>query len=117
MPSRQFPNHLRSARKHSGLSQEEVAFLLGGHNGGKVSRYEQFNRMPALETACAYEALFGIPVSRLFAGIFEKACRKLAKRAQLLANELDSGAPDVITARKLAMLANHRIAGGQTRPG
>ena len=78
MPSRKFPNHLRSLRKHSGLSQEEVAFLLGGHNGGKVSRYEQCNRMPSLETACAYEALFGIPVSQLFAGVFEKASEKLA---------------------------------------
>ena len=104
MPSRKFPNYLRSARKRSGLSQDEIAFLLGGHNGGKVSRYERFNRLPSLATACVYEALFGVPVSELFGGVFEKACGKMKKRAELLARKLDVTSRDPSVAQKLQLL-------------
>jgi len=112
MPKSPFPNYLRTIRKRSGLSQDEVAFLLGSPSGGMVSRYERFNRLPSVETACAYEALFGDPVRELFAGVFQKASGKIAKRAQLLARKLDSK-PDAVTARKLSML---RTIGSQHGP-
>ena len=102
MPKRDFPNQLRTIRKRSGLSQDEVAFLLEGENGGMISRYEKFNRMPSLETACALEALFGIPVKDLFAGTFEKMSRAMAKRVRLLEKKLNS--PDPLTAQKLSTL-------------
>ena len=88
MPSRKFPNYLRTIRKRSGLSQDEVAFLIGGHSGGKVSRYEHFNRVPSLQTACAYEVIFGVPVSQLFAGMFEKVRRSTARRAYMLTKKI-----------------------------
>ena len=49
------------------LSQEEVAFLLGVKGmdrGGKVSRDENYSRIPTLETALAYEAMYGKPVQQ-----------------------------------------------------
>ena len=104
MPKSLFPNYLRTIRKRSGLSQDEVAFLLGSPSGGIVSRYERFNRLPSIETACAYEALFGNPVRELFAGVFQKASEKIAKRAQLLARKLEGRAPDGAMARKLQIL-------------
>ena len=39
-------NYLRTYRKRAGLSQAEVAFLLGCHSGAKVSRYEHAARRP-----------------------------------------------------------------------
>ena len=102
MPNRDFPNQLRTIRKRSGLSQDEVAFLLEGENGGMISRYEQFNRMPSFETACALVALFGTPGRELFAGTFERVKRQLAKRARILENRLN--APDALTAQKLSVL-------------
>ena len=63
------PNYLRTHRKRAGLSQDEVAFLLGCRSGAKVSRYERLARRLSLETAFAYEALFGVPARELFAGV------------------------------------------------
>ena len=42
-------NYLRTYRKRSNLSQDEVAFLLGCRGGTKVSRYERHARKPNLE--------------------------------------------------------------------
>ncbi len=73
MPS--LPNYLRSTRKQSSYSQEEVAFLLGlkgMDKGGKVSRDENYSRIPTLETALAYEAIYGKPIRELFAGLYER---------------------------------------------
>jgi transcriptional regulator with XRE-family HTH domain len=80
-------NYLRTYRKRLSLSQEEVAFLLGvkGMDKGiKVSRDENCAREPSLETALAYEAIYGRPVRELFAGLFEKIEGEVAERARVL---------------------------------
>lgn len=81
-------NYLRSHRKRLSLSQEEVAFLLGVKGlldrGIKVSRDENFVRTPNLESALMYEAIYGIPVRELFAGLYEQMEQEVAKRAKLL---------------------------------
>ena len=81
------PNYLRSKRKQFSLTQEEVAFLLGlkgMDRGGKVSRDENFSRMPTLETALAYEAMYGIPIRELFAGLYEQVAKEVFSRAKIL---------------------------------
>jgi transcriptional regulator with XRE-family HTH domain len=60
---------LRTYRKRAGFSQEEVACLLGARAGACPARHEAFVRRPDLETALAYEAIYGVPVRELFAGI------------------------------------------------
>ncbi len=77
---------------------------MGCQSGAKVSRYERFSRKPSLETALAYEAVFGIPGRELFAGIYQKVEEKTKKRAQLLARKLAEGKKDRITAQKLRLL-------------
>jgi DNA-binding XRE family transcriptional regulator len=71
MTSPLLPNHLRPHRKSLALSQDEVAFLLGNQNGAQVCRYEQFDRVPSLETALAFEAMFKKSVSELFPGLYQ----------------------------------------------
>ena len=71
MATPKLENYLRTYRKRSGLSQREVAFLVGCRNGAQVSRYEKRRRLPPLRTALACEAAFGVPVSVLFAGLRE----------------------------------------------
>lgn len=106
--SQKLPNYLRTHRKHAGLSQDEVAFLLGCQmgcqSGTKVSRYERFNRNPSLETAFAYEAVFGVPCRELFAGIFQKVEEKTKKQAQLLSQRLRESKQDQMTMRKIKVL-------------
>ncbi len=102
--SSKLPNYLKTFRKRAGLTQDELAFLLGCKSGAKVSRYEQFKRQPSLQTAFAYEAVFGTPASELFAGLFQQAQQETKKRAQALIKKLSQGKPTPLVARKLEML-------------
>lgn len=69
--------YLRTYRKQSGLTRQEVALLLRCENGAQVSRYEKRHRLPPLETALACEAIFGIPVSELFAGLRQSVAKDM----------------------------------------
>ena len=100
------PNYLRTHRKRAGLSQEEVAFLLGCQDGHKASRYELRKRKPNLETVLAYELIFGAPARELFAGVFEDVAVAMRKRADILASKLITTDADLLTAQKLKALGN-----------
>ena len=114
MPHAKLPNYLRTFRKRSYLSQDEVAYLLGCKNGSKVSRYERFSREPTLKTALRYEALFGVPARELFAGVFQKVEKEVSRRAQFLAQKITTVNPDAITSRK--MVALKAISGPRSEP-
>jgi DNA-binding XRE family transcriptional regulator len=103
MATHKLDNYLRTYRKRAGLSQDEMAYLLGTRDGTKSCRHEQFARVPSLETALAYEAIFRAPVSELFAGIYEKAERATARRARLIKKRLRTGGRR--SDRKLKLLA------------
>lgn len=93
MTSSQLPNYLRKNRKRLALSQDEVAFLLGTQSGAKVSRYEHFVRVPSLETALAYEAIFQRPARELFGGLYQKVEQEVAGRAKSLVARTDHQKP------------------------
>src|SRR5690348_4521899 len=100
MASRKLPNYLRTFRKRAGLSQGEVAFLLGCQDGHKASRYELRKRKPNLETVLAYELIFGAPARELFAGVFEDVVTATRKRAEILAAKLTVAQTDLLTPQK-----------------
>jgi transcriptional regulator with XRE-family HTH domain len=111
MPPHRLENYLRTHRKRSGLTQEEVAFLLGCEDGSQVSRYEKRRHLPPLETALACEAIFGVPIAELFAGVrqgVEKNIeeRRLELRARLQAKPAQHRKARV-TAQKLRWLTEH----------
>ena len=97
-------NYLKTYRRRSGLSQDEMAFLLGSASGTKVSRYESRVRRPTIETALAYEAIFQVPASALFAGLYEKVEKEITARAQMLARKLAGSEPRKATPSKMALL-------------
>ena len=84
MASPRLENYLRTYRKRSGLTQREVAFLLGSRNGAQLSRYEKQRRLPPLRTALAFEAIFKIPLAELFAGLRESVRRETSERIEKL---------------------------------
>jgi transcriptional regulator with XRE-family HTH domain len=112
VPSLKLDNYLRTYRKRSGFSQDELAYLLGAPDGAKVSRYERTSREPNLETLLAYEAIFGVPPKQLFAGRTAKVERAVTRRARLLARRLSAGGPAGSSSHKLEMLA---AIAGQSR--
>src|SRR5437870_9602844 len=102
MATPKLENYLRTYRKRSGLTQRDVAFLVGCRNGAQVSRYEKRRRLPPLRTALAFEAAFGVPVSELFAGLREVAGKAVAERLGALRSKLDTSPAQGREARRAA---------------
>jgi transcriptional regulator with XRE-family HTH domain len=100
------PNYLRPNRKTLALSQGEVAFLLGAQNGDQVCRYEQFDRVPTLETALAFEAMFKKTVSELFPGLYQRIEQEVAARAKALLERTGPRKPNRRAARRREALAD-----------
>jgi len=98
-------NYLRAYRKRSGLSQDEVAYLLGSSTGTKVSRYERGGRQPNLDTALAYEAIFRVPTRVLFAGRQQKVDQAVRRRVARLQERIGVQNQSLRGSRKLAALA------------
>ncbi len=67
--------------------------LLGAVSGTKVSRYENFTRMPGALTVFAFEIVFNQPVSELFAGNYQAVRLAVQARARHMLNQLPTG-PD-----------------------
>ena len=87
MSSPPLPNYLRANRKCLGLSQEEVAFLvgfLGESKGSGVSRDESFTRDPSLRSALAYALIYQKTIDEIFAGLRQEVEKEVATRAKLL---------------------------------
>ena len=106
-------NYLRAYRRRAGLTQRELAFLLGVKNHSPVSEIEKRHRAPMLRTALALEAIFGVPVGELFAGMREPIAREIEQRVNKLASDLTSKVGtekrrDYHTARKLSWLQVRR---------
>ncbi len=111
MRTQRLDNYLRAHRKNSGLTQEEVAFLLGFDNANLVSRYEKRQRMPPVQTALAYEAIFGMPIAELFAGVRQRIVSDVGKRrseltTRLRAKDQTGIAAPMMKAHKLRSLAS-----------
>jgi len=85
---RKLPNYLRTYRKRAGLTQGEVAFLLSGLSGAKVSRDERRRRRPSLQTAFGYQVIFGAAAHELLAGLFAEVEQNVIRQASLLAKRL-----------------------------
>jgi transcriptional regulator with XRE-family HTH domain len=81
-------SYLRTYRKRLGLTQDEIAFLLGCRSGTKISRFEHLARHPNLETALACQVVFGVPAHEIFPGMFAEVEKVVTERARLLSGRL-----------------------------
>lgn len=93
-------NYLLSNRKRLGLSQDEVAFLLGTWSGTKTNRHERFVREPNLAAALAYQVIFQKPINALFGGLYEKIEKLVAERAKVLSHRIQYRKPNRQAVRK-----------------
>ena len=67
-----------------GLSQKDVACLMGWKSGAQCSRYERFDAEPKLETAFMCGLVTSASLNRLFEGVYRKAEAKVMKQARAL---------------------------------
>ena len=77
--------------------------LLGAVSGTKVSRYENFTRMPGALTVFTLEIVFNQPASELFAGSFQTIRLAVQERARRLVKQL-SARSDTQTRKNLRKL-------------
>jgi len=94
------------SRLRSGLSQGELAELLGCRHGSKVSRYETSQRCPAFETLLAYEVVFGGSGREFFEGRYCEMADEIRDRAVTLFRRLDAQAFTPQVKRKLDFLVD-----------
>ena len=64
--------------------------LLGAASGTKVSRYENFTRMPGALTVFAFEVVFHQPASELFAGTYQAIRLAVQARALRMVDQLNA---------------------------
>jgi transcriptional regulator with XRE-family HTH domain len=112
MTAHRLTSYLKTYRKRSGLTQNEVAFLLGWKRGEQLSRYEKRHAMPSLDVALACAAIFRVSLRKLFPGVSDPIVREISSRIVALTAELrkknSQGKDTRLTARKLSWLReNH----------
>jgi len=93
MTSSKLDNYLRTYRKRSGLSQADVAYLVGSKSRAQISQYERRNSVPPLHTALALQAALNVSVSDLYAGKYDSITQEVHRRAQCLTVELRTKNP------------------------
>lgn len=102
--SNKLPNYLRTFRKRSGLSQAEVAFLLGCIYGTKLSRYERNQRLPNLKTVLTLELIYQSESKHLFKGIYHDLAYQLKERIAILEKQLRKKPTSPALTHKLSSL-------------
>lgn len=81
MLSEQSPNRLCLFRKRRGLSQKQLAALIG-QDRTSISLYERGHILPPLSVAASFELLFGLSISEIFPGLFVSLKTELDKTLQ-----------------------------------
>ena len=95
--------YLRPFRRRWGLTQRELAFLIGIKNGTVISRIEGLKQAPRLSWAVACAVLFDKRALELFPGLFAEVHEDVLRRATELYEELQ-GNPSKTTRVKLDFL-------------
>lgn len=81
-------NYLKPYRKRAGLTQQEVASLLGWKSETQVGRIEKRQRCPTLRNAVGLVAALNVPITDLFAGMYERIAKQVRKRRARLFRQL-----------------------------
>lgn len=94
--------YLRTYRRKTGLSQEDMAYLMGWVTATGISRHENGRRVPTLSVALAYELILGASVADLYEGLSHSAETLIVPRAKGLLAKLER--------LPASSLRDHRIA-------
>lgn len=100
---KKIPNYMRTHRRRWGLTQEELALLLGLRNRTEVSRYELLERKPQLRIALAYFVVFGEQLHQLLPKLYSEVEECVMQQVYQLYQTLD-GRTDKVAQRKRALL-------------
>ena len=95
--------YLRPLRRRFGLTQRELAFLIGAKSAAVISRIERLKRAPSLAWTRAFVLIFDTRALELFPELFSDVRDGVRRRARELYDELQ-GDPSKTTRAKLDFL-------------
>lgn len=81
-------NYISMHRKRAGLSQDELALLLGLNGRSALAKYELSLRLPELQAVIAFEIIFDEPIQSVFAGVAHKVRESIQSRARALTESI-----------------------------
>src|SRR5580704_7165229 len=81
--SRQLPSYLKPLRVQRGLSQPELAQLLG-ISASLLSKVESLTRRPTARVILPAEIVFGLPAREIFPGTYGVIEKEIGQRARAL---------------------------------
>jgi|SRR5580700_2377985 transcriptional regulator with XRE-family HTH domain len=101
--------YLRTHRRVWGLTQQELASLLGFKSATHVSRIENGKRAPTVESALACQVIFGIPAAAMFPHAYNLVEERIIRDVYRLHLALsDTTCPSGLRKRELYSLALER---------
>lgn len=90
MTSSSVGTYLRFLRRKSGLSQRELARVLGSVTAKQISRHERSVTPPTLIAAFAYQAIFQTPVADIFPGLYHTVQAGVEESLEAFKDELSN---------------------------
>jgi transcriptional regulator with XRE-family HTH domain len=112
---RHLPSYLKPLRLQRGLSQPELAALLG-IGPSLLSKLESLSRQPTVKVMLAAEIVFGLPARDIFPGAFHNIEAEVVERARTLRKELRRQSNPASRAKKV-MLAQMIGKSGKPKTG
>jgi hypothetical protein len=77
--------YLRTYRLRTGLSHDDLAFLLGSSiHGSSVGKHERGHRLPMLRNVIAHEIVLGASLHELYEGTYEEVRLEVLRRVRAL---------------------------------
>lgn len=99
-------------RLQAGLSQKELAQIIGNTTNPAVSRHERFQSLPDIRNAIGYALVFGVSIDDLFIGLQAALKPEIEQRINDLeekwGNMKARGPHAPYTARKLGWIYTRR---------
>jgi len=100
--SHQLPSYLHTLRKQWGLSQPDLAALLG-ITASALSRFENLSRRPTAKLLVGAGVIFGHDTKDVFPGFYHDIERSIVDRARAQHDRLESK-NDAASSEKLRLL-------------
>src|ERR1022692_1721174 len=72
--------HIRLLRRRAGLTQRDLAALLGYRSHSQISRFENGSRLPAASELLQLEVIFGVVPSGVFPHLRDRAVEVVVAR-------------------------------------
>lgn len=116
MTSPPVPCYLRTMRLRSGLTQKEIAHLLGMKSRSHVARLESLSRSSSLSAVLSLQVVFGLEPRALFPKLYAEAEERVMARAATFYEEWE-GLTDARSVAKRALLKEMmgRVTGANSK--